>query len=69
VAASLSAPQLFVIAKDLSQMQILATVDESDIGQIKNDQPVSFTVQAYPGQTFAGTVRQVRINSTTSTTS
>ncbi|HMA01029.1 MAG: efflux RND transporter periplasmic adaptor subunit [Gemmatimonas sp.] len=65
VAASLSAPQLFVIAKDLSQMQILATVDESDIGQIKNDQPVSFTVQAYPGQTFTGTVRQVRINSTT----
>ena len=65
VAASLSAPQLFVIAKDLSQMQILATVDESDIGQIKNDQPVSFTVQAYPGRTFTGTVSQVRINSTT----
>jgi HlyD family secretion protein len=65
VAASLSAPQLFVIAKDLSQMQILATVDESDIGQIKNDQSVSFTVQAYPGQTFTGTVRQVRINATT----
>ncbi|HEV7704435.1 MAG TPA: efflux RND transporter periplasmic adaptor subunit [Gemmatimonadaceae bacterium] len=65
VAASLSAPQLFVIAKDLSQMQILATVDESDIGQIKDDQTVSFTVQAYPGQTFTGAVRQVRINSTT----
>jgi len=65
VAASLSAPQLFVIAKDLSQMQILATVDESDIGQIKDDQSVSFTVQAYPGQTFTGAVRQVRINSTT----
>ena len=65
VAASLSAPQLFVIAKDLSQMQILATVDESDIGQIKDGQPVSFTVQAYTGQTFTGTVRQVRINSTT----
>jgi len=65
VAASLSAPQLFVIAKDLSQMQILATVDESDIGQIKNDQSVSFTVQAYPGQSFTGAVRQVRINSTT----
>jgi HlyD family secretion protein len=65
VAASLSAPQLFVIAKDLSQMQILATVDESDIGQIKTDQPVSFTVQAYPGRTFTGTVSQVRINSTT----
>jgi HlyD family secretion protein len=65
VAASLSAPQLFVIAKDLSQMQILATVDESDIGQIRERQPVSFTVQAYPGRTFTGTVRQVRINSTT----
>jgi HlyD family secretion protein len=65
VAASLSAPQLFVIAKDLSQMQILATVDESDIGQIKNGQSVSFTVQAYPGQIFTGAVRQVRINSTT----
>ena len=65
VAASLSAPQLFVIAKDLSQMQILATVDESDIGQIKDDQPVTFTVQAYPGQSFTGAVRQVRINSTT----
>jgi len=65
VAASLSAPQLFVIAKDLSQMQILATVDESDIGQIKADQPVSFTVQAYPSRTFTGTVSQVRINSTT----
>jgi HlyD family secretion protein len=65
VAASLSAPQLFVIAKDLSEMQILATVDESDIGQIKNDQPVSFTVQAYPGRSFTGVVRQVRINSTT----
>jgi len=46
-------------------MQILATVDESDIGQIKNDQPVTFTVQAYPGQIFTGAVRQVRINSTT----
>ena len=65
VAASLSAPQLFVIAKDLSQMQILATVDESDIGQIKTDQPVTFTVQAYPGRAFTGKVSQVRINSTT----
>jgi HlyD family secretion protein len=65
VAASLSAPQLFVIAKDLSQMQILATVDESDIGQIEDGQSVSFTVQSYPGQTFTGAVRQVRINSAT----
>jgi HlyD family secretion protein len=65
VAASLSAPQLFVIANDLSQMQILATVDESDIGQIRTGQPVTFSVQAYPGQTFTGTVRQVRINPAT----
>src|SRR6185437_554631 len=65
VAASLSAPQLFVIANDLSQMQILATVDESDIGKIRNGQPVTFNVQAYPGQTFTGTVRQVRINPAT----
>jgi len=65
VAASLSAPQLFVIANDLLRMQILATVDESDIGKIRNGQPVTFTVQAYPGQRFTGTVRQVRINPAT----
>jgi HlyD family secretion protein len=65
VAASLSAPQLFLIANDLSEMQILASVDESDIGQIKDDQPVQFTVQSYPGQEFSGTVKQVRLQSTT----
>jgi HlyD family secretion protein len=65
VAASLSAPQLFLIANDLSEMQILASVDESDIGQIKENQPVQFTVQSYPGQQFNGTVRQVRLQSTT----
>jgi len=65
VAASLSAPQLFLIANDLSEMQILASVDESDIGQIKDGQPVQFTVQSYPGQNFSGTVRQVRLQSTT----
>ena len=65
VAASLSAPQLFLIANDLSEMQILASVDESDIGQIKEGQPVQFTVQSYPGQTFSGTVKQVRLQSTT----
>jgi HlyD family secretion protein len=65
VAASLSAPQLFLIANDLSEMQILASVDESDIGQIKEGQPVKFTVQSYPGQTFSGTVKQVRLQSTT----
>ena len=65
VAASLSAPQLFLIANDLSSMQILASVDESDIGQIKDGQPVQFTVQAYPNQTFTGSVEQVRLQSTT----
>jgi HlyD family secretion protein len=65
VAASLQAPQLFLIANDLSQMQILANVDESDIGLIHEDQVVHFTVQAYPNQTFDGKVRQVRLQSTT----
>ncbi len=63
VAASLQAPQLFLIANDLSRMQILASVDESDVGQIHEGQPVRFTVQAYP-DTFAGAVRQVRLQST-----
>jgi HlyD family secretion protein len=65
VAASLSAPQLFLIANDLSQMQILASVSESDIGAIKEGQQAKFTVQPYPNQTFTGTVRQVRLQSTT----
>jgi HlyD family secretion protein len=65
VAASLSAPQLFLIANDLSQMQILASVSESDIGAIKEGQQVQFTVQPYPNQSFTGTVRQVRLQSTT----
>jgi HlyD family secretion protein len=65
VAASLSAPELFKIANDLSQMQILAQVSESDIAQIAQDQPVEFTVQALPGKTFKGTVKQVRLQSAT----
>ncbi|HEX4469207.1 MAG TPA: efflux RND transporter periplasmic adaptor subunit, partial [Gemmatimonadaceae bacterium] len=65
VAASLSAPELFLIANDLSQMQILANVDESDIGQIAVGQPVTFSVQAYPNRSFTGTVQQVRLQSTT----
>jgi HlyD family secretion protein len=65
VAASLSAPQLFLIANDLSQMQILASVSESDIGAINEGQQVKFTVQPYPNQSFTGTVRQVRLQSTT----
>jgi HlyD family secretion protein len=65
VQASFSAPQLFLIAADLSQMQILAAVDESDIGQIAEGQEARFYVQAYPERTFTGAVRQVRLQSTT----
>lgn len=65
VAASFSAPQLFLIADDLSRMEILASVDESDIGQIQNGQRARFTVQAYPDEEFTGVVRQVRLQSTT----
>jgi len=65
VAASLSAPLLFRIAADLTQMEILADVDESDIGVIATGQPVRFTVQAYQDRTFEGAVRQVRLQSST----
>ncbi len=65
VAASFSAPQLFLIADDLSRMEILASVDESDIGQIQDGQQARFTVQAYPDEEFTGVVRQVRLQSTT----
>lgn len=65
VAASLSAPQLFLIAQDLSRMQILASVAESDIGAIRQDQAVSFTVQTWPNEKFTGIVRKVRLQSTT----
>jgi len=63
VAASLSAPVLFVIAEDLSEMEILASVDESDIGRIFAGQPVHFTVQAFPDERFDGQVRQARLQS------
>jgi HlyD family secretion protein len=66
VQASFSAPQLFLIAADLRQMQILASVDEADISEIRLGQQVRFTVQAYPSRTFTGTVRQVRLQSATS---
>jgi HlyD family secretion protein len=65
VAASLSAPQLFLIANDLAHMQILAQVGEGDIAQIKQGQSVKFSVQALPNQTFTGIVQQVRLQSTT----
>jgi len=61
VAASLQAPTLFIIAGNLSQMEIHAQVDESDIGQIKDGQAVRFTVSAYPAQKFSGVVRQIRL--------
>lgn len=63
VQASFSAPELFQIAGDLTLMQILVSVDESDIGQIVEGQAVRFTVQAWPDDTFAGEVRQVRLQS------
>jgi HlyD family secretion protein len=60
VAASLQAPELFVIAQNLRDMQVDASVDESDVGRIQVGQKASFTVDAFPGQSFAGEVRQVR---------
>ena len=65
VAANFSAPQLFLIAKDLSRMQILASVAESDIGSIHEGQAARFTVQAWPSASFTGTVKKVRLQSTT----
>jgi HlyD family secretion protein len=66
VAANFSAPQLFLIAEDLARMQILAAVDESDIGKIVEGQSARFTVQAHDDEQFQGTVRQVRLQSTVS---
>ena len=60
VAASLQAPELFIIAKNLRDMQVDASIDESDVGRLKVGQKASFTVDAFPGQTFDGEVRQVR---------
>ncbi|MCR5377359.1 MAG: efflux RND transporter periplasmic adaptor subunit [Fibrobacter sp.] len=65
VAASMSAPTLFIIAKDLSQMKVMADVDEADIGQVKAGQQVEFTVDAFQGETFSGSVQEVRLNPTT----
>lgn len=66
VAASLNTPTLFTIARDLKEMQVEANVDEADIGQVKMDQRVTFTVDAFPGEAFDGQVTQVRLNPTTS---
>ena len=61
VAASLSTPTLFSIAKDLTKMQVQASVDEADIGHVKQGQRVEFTVDAFPGDTFSGTVKEIRL--------
>ena len=61
VAASFNTPTLFTIAEDLTKMQVEADVDEADIGQVKVGQAVMFTVDAYPDETFHGTVMQVRL--------
>ena len=61
VASSLQAPTLFIIARDLSEMQVNASVDESDIGEIAPKQTVRFRVDAYPNETFTGKVKQVRL--------
>lgn len=65
VAASFNTPELFTIAKDLTNMQVVADVDEADIGAVKEGDRVTFTVDAYPDDTFEGTVKQVRLQATT----
>lgn len=65
VAASFSTPELFTIAKDLTNMQVIADVDEADIGEVAEGDRVSFTVDAYPNDTFEGKVTQVRLQATT----
>jgi HlyD family secretion protein len=65
VAAAFQAPTLFVIANDLTKMQILANIDEADVGKVQEGLQARFTVDAYPGETFTGTVRQVREAATT----
>ena len=65
VAASFSTPELFTIARDLTNMQVVADVDEADIGDVKQGERVTFTVDAYPDDTFEGQVTQVRQEATT----
>jgi HlyD family secretion protein len=64
VVSSLSAPSLFLIANDLKRIQAWVSVNEADIGSISEGQPVTFTVDAYPGRVFDGHVGQVRLNAT-----
>ncbi len=64
VASSFSTPSLFLIAEDLNRIQVWASVNEADIGSIKIGDPVTFTIDAFPNQTFRGTVAQIRLNAT-----
>ncbi len=64
MSATMSAPTLFVLAADLSKMQVEASIDESDVGRVKEGEPVTFHVDAFPSQTFVGKVLQVRLNPT-----
>ena len=65
VAASFSTPELFTIAQDLTNMQVIANIDEADIGEVREGERVSFTVDAYPNDVFDGDVKQVRQEATT----
>ena len=69
VASGFETPTLFTIAADLTQMQVVADVDEADIGNVENGQRVSFTVDAYPNDVFEGTVMQIRLGDSESTSS
>ena len=65
LAASMNAPKLFTLAKDLSQMDLIISIDESDVADIKKDLDVTFTVDAYANKTFKGKIKQVRLNPVT----
>ena len=69
VAAGFETPTLFTIAADLTKMQVIADVDEADIGNVENGQRVSFTVDAYPNDVFEGTVWQIRLGDSSSSSS
>lgn len=69
VAASFNTPTLFLIAEDLSEMELEVKVDEADVGQVKDGQTATFTVDAYPGQTFPATIKRVNVGSNSSSTS
>lgn len=65
LAASMNAPKLFTLAKDLTQMDLIISIDESDVADIKKDLDVTFSVDAYPNRTFKGKIKQVRLNPVT----